>query len=505
MKRLLLTILLAALLLAGCGAPETDNQTTSGPQVAQGDTNGTVIGLGGDIHYTGDDSYLGSGTPEGFYILKTDYVSNIQNITYVDYATQKYVYLCSSPNCTHDTESCTSFIPFTGGIQTLVATPGKLFVIYEGNSVHAEELGNKAYPHIDVMEKNGSGCKTLVQFSAGDYISSGVAYDDTSLYLTKWHADEGEFSVDTKKELLSLNMQTGELKTVCTLNVEDYFTGVSGRALYLQRYLPGDIDQEAITKLEEKMLEMEQDPEAYTEEDWDTVHRQWEEIYDKSWDEAQTVVSSVNVDSGAVAELTRWQRSEVGGNWKNASTGIYYAGAPGQLLHRDYATNTETVLTTQFPNTAETDTNVEGIYGGWLLASCGRLEGENYIQTRYAVHQSSGEVRELTMKPAVVRLATTAKAQNPGAIHLSGLLASPSTPGIIFTNGAWEEEPIRVITQVEADKLLVVKKYELRTEMIEGKVGEMYPAEMETPCYALIKIEDFVNNNPAYMDVETIR
>lgn len=64
-------------------------------------------GAGGTVY--------GAAGPEGFYsiagIARPDGSLNIQ---YTDYASLQTVFLCAQPNCAHDSESCTSFLPGGG-------------------------------------------------------------------------------------------------------------------------------------------------------------------------------------------------------------------------------------------------------------------------------------------------------------------------------------------------------------------------------------------------------
>jgi len=62
---------------------------------------------------------------------------------------------------------------------------------------------------------------------------------------------------------------------------------------------------------------------------------------------------------------------------------------------------------------------------------------------------------------------------------------------------------VQIITEV-GDRFLVISGYDIRTEMYDGKVGELYPVEVETPIYALITQDDYVNSRPNYINVEFI-
>ena len=54
-------------------------------------------------------SVLGCGGESGYYETRAR-DDGSANVTYIDYSSQKEIYLCNAPGCAHDNEGCTSWI-----------------------------------------------------------------------------------------------------------------------------------------------------------------------------------------------------------------------------------------------------------------------------------------------------------------------------------------------------------------------------------------------------------
>lgn len=57
-----------------------------------------------------NNSIFGSGGRDGFYETYAAANGGV-NVVYIDYATANEIYLCSAPNCPHDSDACNAWIP----------------------------------------------------------------------------------------------------------------------------------------------------------------------------------------------------------------------------------------------------------------------------------------------------------------------------------------------------------------------------------------------------------
>ena len=53
----------------------------------------------------------GVGNDDGYYQIRQD-EEGVSRLTYIDAASGKEVYLCQKPECRHEDERCTAFVPF---------------------------------------------------------------------------------------------------------------------------------------------------------------------------------------------------------------------------------------------------------------------------------------------------------------------------------------------------------------------------------------------------------
>lgn len=60
-------------------------------------------------------NYGGSGSDGFYYVSSSVRDDGSANLMYLDYATMERIYLCNQPNCNHDTEACTSYLPYSAG------------------------------------------------------------------------------------------------------------------------------------------------------------------------------------------------------------------------------------------------------------------------------------------------------------------------------------------------------------------------------------------------------
>jgi len=156
------------------------------------------------------------------------------NLLYTDYQTKSTVFLCGTPGCRHNTDSCTSFICFTGSLELVSDSTGtKIFLIDTGGTIWS-------------MNVDGSGREVLFQLQPDEAFMHGQIFaDQTSLYLCVDAVDSETLDVVT--ELREFNTVDLTSQTILTLGGRKYgdWLGLSvmrartayGEYIFLSEYL----------------------------------------------------------------------------------------------------------------------------------------------------------------------------------------------------------------------------------------------------------------------------
>lgn len=210
----LLACLLPALPLAGCAF--------SPPEAVPGGVQFTAL------QQSDGWNYGGSG-PDGFYFVSADCREDgSTNLLYLDYATGQQVYLCSQPNCSHDTDACTSYLPYSAGGILSSVVGDRLVLIFPGNLQEAAGT-DTVLPHIETMGLDGSDRKTTVTFGANQVISRPLVTDGKYLYTRlSTTTEDGSFTA----QLVRIDPDGGEPEALCDLN-QEWLKGGAGSRLIL--------------------------------------------------------------------------------------------------------------------------------------------------------------------------------------------------------------------------------------------------------------------------------
>lgn len=146
------------------------------------------------------------------------------NILYSDYATGSTVYLCNDPNCTHNSDSCTSWLENSGAEIFADSQADALYLIT------GDESGSTLWQ----MHLDGTDRKALYQTEASESLLDAVASDGENLYMDI-HAFVGN-SAQPAKRLVKLNTQTGEATTLVEYADSDWLFGAFQDKLLLLYY-----------------------------------------------------------------------------------------------------------------------------------------------------------------------------------------------------------------------------------------------------------------------------
>lgn len=147
---------------------------------------------------------------EGYYHSDI-YYGEGASICYLDYETMQDVVLCSSPNCTHDSNTCPAFYPFDG--RTLL---GGVRVVGDTLLALQTVSGENTMPHIDRLGLDGSYQKCLAEFGVNQQLPGDIEtdyYTDGScLYFVL--NDVNQKTAKRSGRVVSVSLSSGEVHTV---------------------------------------------------------------------------------------------------------------------------------------------------------------------------------------------------------------------------------------------------------------------------------------------------
>ena len=202
-KNTLLTVAVAAIL---CACQSTQNNTSS----TQETTNNAAAS---DAALTLCQSY----DENGCYLADMFYTDSTNaNLTYFDFASKKQIFLCEQPGCTHDTESCRSY---------MTAIP-QMYVINDGLVLLQMGATESQPPNIQLADKDGSNRRPLMEFPADCLVLSPVYHDGQNLYMMTQQTSKD--TGDMIKKVMKVNLQDGERTDIYTFGKEDYAASLSG-------------------------------------------------------------------------------------------------------------------------------------------------------------------------------------------------------------------------------------------------------------------------------------
>ena len=327
-------------------------------------------------------SILGCGGEQGYY--ETFYTADVGgNIFYIDYATQQEVYLCASPNCTHDHEGCTAWIdPDAGGFTPLVSGEKLLLV----HVAYGFESGESAIPRIDVAGLDGSDRHTLVEFAANERLKLVFSTNGNQLIcaLNEVNPDDIEDTNATLK-LVLIDLNTGERtdfyeRAVQIGGTEPLFMGVtdSGYCVLREQYT--------------------------TKSDTDFPGQEWEDIADEI--ERSTTYTCTMIPVGGSEPVGTFTYS---GRIYDllCDDGLYYFDCDSRKVMRvSIPDGTATELAT-LPDEGATSAYLDGKMGDWFLLSQRYYENREDVSYPvandccYAVNVKTGELRPLEIRQEV--------------------------------------------------------------------------------------------------------
>ncbi len=498
-------------ILPACGGSPQDgasdkNDIANGPQGAQ--TSSTLT-------YLSTTTYPpGAQTANGYYFLQYGTEDGIlakgtasQNIMYIDYASQKCIYLCNSPGCSHDDETCTSFIDATDSAMNIYSAGDKLLLFCTGFVPYEDDTAEAVLPHIDTMDQNGQNRRTLATFKSGQYVdSSNLVCDGEAIYVnvsttietgqTEDVTDETGQVVDswpmfeTRNQYTRISLADGACTDLFAMNeTNGYQCGILGDGILMQEWTDasGSAQNEELEKLYQQLQELEQANDFdYEKLDADAEYIKLNEevmrLQEAQYGESTGGLYTLSLPDGTRTDIKEWKNADIEQYSIFGGIMYYFNKQNGDVMALDLLTGEERTLTDKI-DFGDDYAYFSHVYGGRLLVEGSRYDeqGEYLGTNRYAVDVNTGEVSELT-------LACTLQNESGEPISLDG--APPTLVEIVAECG---------------DSLLIVNKYIYSGDVSNLSSGKGFAGSGESrPIFALIKQSDFWSNNNTFEPVESV-
>ena len=195
----------------------------------------------------------GVGNDDGYYQIRQD-EEGVSRLTYIDAASGKEVYLCQKPECRHEDERCTAFVPFALFAGQLLVDQDHLYIVSSGTgaSVITDE-GVQAQaegPVIEQMDLDGQNRRTLFQLEEGYQFHLGnVVFDDHALYIPVDKSeqvmldDRSSMVVSLETTLYRIDLNSGEAEAVKDMKDEDILDAEGRTIIFEEQRYPEDPQQ----------------------------------------------------------------------------------------------------------------------------------------------------------------------------------------------------------------------------------------------------------------------
>ena len=179
-------------------------------------------------------SIISVSTTDSVYVLQEDYSTGNYNIHYIDFKNNYDTCLCSSLNCKHNDDSCTSFIPANCGGAMLACNGDQLIEIILGNTI---DIPAQIY----TMNKDGHNKKLIKTFSPNQSIVYGytISYilSNNKIYLMIENCITKNNEVNIENELIGVSLTDGDVSSICKLDNPSFFVGVMDNKIITKELL----------------------------------------------------------------------------------------------------------------------------------------------------------------------------------------------------------------------------------------------------------------------------
>ncbi|MEG0485705.1 MAG: hypothetical protein RR576_09695 [Oscillospiraceae bacterium] len=244
-KKTMALLLIGLLAFCSCAkSPNAENSSatpSASPERAVKENGGELV-LSTDPY--GGLYKLGYGIETGYYD-QFNVTGKAVNLLYTDYQTKQRVYLCNRPDCKHNDETCTSWLPTYGDTKLFASkSEDQLFFVSSGYADTPNATGSQL-GRIYSMDLTGSNRKVLYQLNGKESFSDAIVMDDNALYVTVSSIDAESTSV--KKELRMVNISDGTATLIYQFeSANDRVFGAFEQTIVIQRYTDAELFYECL-------------------------------------------------------------------------------------------------------------------------------------------------------------------------------------------------------------------------------------------------------------------
>lgn len=352
--------------LAGCSSAPSSHSASAEATAVPPSTSNEVTPTAVALHQIGTEggAAMEVSGENGFYELVPIF-PNSYNILYLDYETAQQVYLCGDPNCSHNSETCTSYIDASAGnIPGLLYSDGKIYLIESG------AVSEEALPKIEVMNADGSEKKLLKEFTASQVINSGwYLADDTFIYYVREDIDS---MGSATKTLCRIDKVTGNEEEVRSCNYNEWMIDGAGSTVFLKVIEEGEWPDRGLY-------------------DSDEAH------YEAWVSSSQHKVMTYDLESNQEPQVVdEWSQASRTGNMLDGC--MYYYDIPeNKFVKKDYLTGETQEVPNTLSQTFETIYVHNVVDGKLIFTSASSANDTDIDVSMYAVDFSEKTVDELDL------------------------------------------------------------------------------------------------------------
>lgn len=266
---------------------------------------------------------------------------------YMDYASQKEIYLCSTAGCSHDTADCPAVFPD----ELFPAYSSRLFLYRDALYILNRQYDDEGTMSMDVFQDeltgppasrpaalyranlDGTNRQKVYDFPEDLTLEDLVLGDENGIYLiTKKLSVKQEdgmtYHTASERKLMCLEPDTGTLTEVCPMDFE------------------GNISWRLIGAWKSKLIlsGIDYGREYTREEYWD------DDLYKELYSNSQNVVAAFDLSDGSMTELTRQSNREEHSEMVVGNVLYISKNGSGEIRKLDLDTREEATLCTLSQN-----------------------------------------------------------------------------------------------------------------------------------------------------------
>jgi hypothetical protein len=331
----------------------------------------------------------GSSSDKGFFQIFS-HTDGYSSLMFIDYATAQQIFVCSSPSCNHNDETCSSYIESDGYVVFPAVYGDTILLVY--NSLNQWGDAPKA-SKIEKMDITGLNRKVLYTFSGDILINDGAIVGDDKIILCVTKLLSNAENIGTVPCLLSIDIGTGECSDLYEVQTENgemqkslFIRGVSESGFILKTITINEYDES-----DDAGVAMQNMKSA-------TVHRIFELSFDGQREKEllrYTGAACFEEYSGRELVYLSFDKNVCSLHKINSATG------QKEIIIKDFDT-VPIIRKTEVPLTSE-NFFIVGFIDDYVLIN--QLYQEHYdtqknielLYTQYAVNTETGEVIEITL------------------------------------------------------------------------------------------------------------